>query len=186
VNYLLISTVLIVASFILGLISCYVIEPGVTEGFIREVSRELRPIIETLSINPIITTLLIFLNNLRVALISFFLGPTLLVPITVLYVNGFLIGSFLIYSSRPLIENLLLMIPHGVIELPAIILSATSGTSVGLAIIHKYLFRGNISIKELFIKNLKYLIIAILMLGIASFVEVFITPLIPELLGITS
>jgi stage II sporulation protein M len=175
-----------ITSFILGLISCYVIEPRVTEDFVREVSKELRPIIETLSINPIITTLLIFMNNLRVALITFFLGPTLLVPIAVLYVNGFLIGSFLMYSSKPLIENLLLLIPHGVVELPAIILSATSGSSLGIAMIHKYLLKRNVSIKELFIKNLKYLIIAIVMLGIAAFIEVFITPVIPRLLGITS
>ncbi len=186
-KYLRISIVLMITSYVLGIVSGLTIHPEVADEFVRELSKELRPIMESLSINPLIAALLIFINNLRVALISFFLGPTLLIPILVLFTNGYVLGTYLTYSPYTPTYNLLLILPHGALELPAILMSASLGTSLSLALISKYLMRRrDIAVRQLLVKYVKYLIPITLILAIAAFVEVFITPLIPVILGITS
>lgn len=184
--YLKVSVALMISSFALGIISSLTFSPEFTYNVINELSKELTPILESLSVNPILTVFLVFINNLRVALIAFFLGPTLLVPILVLYINGYILGAFLSYSPYPLTYNLLLILPHGVIELPAIVMSASLGTSTSLALINKYLFKRNIAVKPLFLRYVKYLIPITVALAAASVVEVFVTPLVPKVLGITS
>jgi len=186
VKYLTISTTLMVVSFALGIISSFTVHPEFTEEFIRDFSRELRPIVESLSVNPLMTVLIVFLNNLRVALISFFLGPTLLIPFLILYINGYILGAFLTYSPYSITYNLLLILPHGVLELPAIIMSASLGTSISLALLNKYLLKREVLVKQLFIRYVKYLIPITVVLALAAFIEVFITPLVPTALGITS
>lgn len=175
-----------VVSFTLGIVSSFTVRQEFTEEFVREFSKELRPIVESLNVNPLMTALIVFLNNLRVALISFFLGPTLLIPLLTLYINGYILGAFLIHSPYSITYNLLLILPHGVLELPAIIMSASLGTSISLALLSKYLLRREVLIKPLFIKYAKYLIPITVALAVAAFIEVFITPLVPVALGITS
>ncbi|MEM0505620.1 MAG: stage II sporulation protein M [Sulfolobales archaeon] len=185
-KYLKISTALMVASFILGVINSLALSQEFTDEVVKELSKELTPILESISINPIITVLMVFLNNLRVALISFFLGPTLVIPILVLYINGYILGAFISHSPYSITYNLLLILPHGVVELPAIVMSASLGASISLALISKYLLKKDVAIKPLFIRYVKYLIPIAIALAIASVVEVFVTPLIPKFLGITS
>lgn len=185
-RYFAISALIMVASFALGIASSLTSSHEFTGEVVRELSRELTPILESLSANPLLAVLLVFMNNLRVALISFFLGPTLLVPILVLYINGYILGAFLTHSPNSLAYNLLLIIPHGIIELPAIVMSASLGASISLALINKYLFKRDVRVKQLFVMYFKYLIPIIIALAVASFVEVFITPLVPKVLGITS
>lgn len=182
-RYLRLSTALVITVFTLGIISGLMSESSSRGRFIEEVVKELRPIIEGLAINPLITTLLIFLNNFRVSLISFLTGPTLVVPLAIIYFNGYVVGAFLNYPSRPLIHNLMLLIPHGVIELPAILLSTSLGTALSLAVIHKYVLRADVSITELLLKYSRYLALIALLLAIAAFIEVFITPLVEVLIG---
>ncbi|MEM4629968.1 MAG: stage II sporulation protein M [Zestosphaera sp.] len=172
-----------VVSFALGIVSSFTVHPEFTEEFIRDFSRELRPIVESLSVNPL---MIVFLNNLRVALISFFLGPTLLIPFLVLYINGYILGAFLTYSPYSITYNLPLILPRGVLELPAIIMSASLGTSISLALLNKYLLKREVLVKQLFIRYVKYLIPITVVLALAAFIEVFITPLVPTALGITS
>lgn len=186
VRYLTVSTALMVTSFTLGILSSFVVSQEFTDEVIKELSKELRPIAESLSVNPFMTVIIVFLNNLRVALISFFLGPTLLIPVLTLYINGYILGAFLTHSPYPLTTSLLLIFPHGILELPAIIMSASLGTAISLALINKYLFKRNVSIKPLFVRYAKYLIPITFLLAMAAFVEVFITPLVPEVFGITS
>jgi len=183
VRYLKLSTALVITAFALGVISGLASEPAIRGRFIDEVVRELRPIIEGLAINPLITALLIFLNNLRVSLISFLTGPTLVVPLAIIYFNGYVVGAFLNYPSRPLIHNLILLMPHGVLELPAILLSASLGTTLSLAMIHKYMFKADVSVSRLLISHSRHLALIALLLAIAALVEVFITPLVGVFIG---
>ncbi|MCD6324508.1 MAG: stage II sporulation protein M, partial [Desulfurococcales archaeon] len=75
----------------------------------------------------------IFYNNLKVALLNYVLGFSMVVPLSILGFNGYVVGAFLTYGNTA--GNAVLLLPHGVFELSAIILSAGLGLVMGWEII---------------------------------------------------
>jgi len=70
-------------------------------------------------------------------------------------------------------------LPHGIFELPAVILAAALGLSGGVRLINKIRGRGDYSVREKVTKNLRFFITFIVpLLLIAAIIEVFVTPLI--------
>ncbi len=118
----------------------------------------------------------IFYNNLKVALLNYLLGFTVVVPISVLSFNGYVVGTFLTYGD--VVRNSVLLLPHGVFELSAIILSAALGLTMGWGIIQFLRKRDLNSLLEVVRKTAKNFVWVITLLGIAAFIEVFITPLL--------
>lgn len=124
---------------------------------------------------------LIFIKNVSVVLISFVLSPILcLVPVMALTVNGWLIGlvsSTIIQEKSPgfLLAGLL---PHGIFELPALIMgeavALSFGTAVLLALFKKE--RRKLLLPNLR-QNLRYLIIALALFLPAAIIETYVTPL---------
>jgi len=168
----------VLAVFVAGLVAGLLADTYVRQEVVEGVRRSLRPVTEAFKVDPLSTSVVIFYNNLRVAVTSFILGPTLIAPITILLTNGYVIGIFLAYPSGNVLRNLILLLPHGILEIPAILLSASLGTSLALALIHKYLLRGDVSISNLMSSYLSYFTLITLMLLAAAFVEVFVTPMI--------
>ncbi len=134
----------------------------------------------------------IFLNNLLVALISVFLGAILgLFPIFIALMNGFVVG---IVAGKVLESNgigylLVGLVPHGVFEIPAILIAIGLGLKFGYLIISTI-----ISILlgkptkdnefKLFIRELKPAFkIILILLCIGAFVEILITPLLITIIG---
>ena len=79
----------------------------------------------------------IAVNNLRVALLAFALGPTLVGTVILLAVNGLLIGALfgLQAAEGRLATVLALVTPHGVVELTVIVLAAAAGMQIGWAVV---------------------------------------------------
>ncbi|MCG0274748.1 MAG: stage II sporulation protein M [Thermosediminibacteraceae bacterium] len=129
---------------------------------------------------------LIFQNNARALLIMIFGGIILgLVPLFALLFNGFIVGLVLslnFYSGKSLSFFLAAMLPHGVLELPAILVGAAFGLKTGAELL---LPRGESRLGVLK-KNLKEgafaLCILIPALFVAALVEAFITPLLVSFL----
>ena len=134
----------------------------------------------------------IFLNNLLVALISVFLGAILgLFPIFIALMNGFVVG---IVAGKVLESNgigylLVGLVPHGIFEIPAILIAIGLGLKFGYLIISTI-----ISILlgkptkdnefKLFIRELKPAFkIILILLCIGAFVEILITPLLITIIG---
>ena len=134
----------------------------------------------------------IFLNNLLVALISVFLGAILgLFPIFIALMNGFVVG---IVPGKVLESNgigylLVGLVPHGIFEIPAILIAIGLGLKFGYLIISTIIsiLLGK-STKDnefkLFIRELKPAFkIILILLCIGAFVEILITPLLITIIG---
>jgi len=124
----------------------------------------------------------IFLKNASVLLLSFLLSPILcLVPIMTLTINGWLIAfvSAAVVQQESLGFVLAALLPHGIFELPALIIGQAAALSFGTAAMLALFRRGGKnrlipSLKQ----NLKYLMLALALLLPAAIIEAYITPLL--------
>jgi len=143
-------------------------------AMLKELSRILVPF-------SILTFILIFIKNALALVISFVLSPILcLAPILSLIVNGWL----LIFISGPVIQEKSLgfvlagLLPHGIFEIPALIIGQAAALSFGAMAILALFSKGK---RNLLLSNLRwslrYLLVALALLLPAAIIETYITPL---------
>jgi stage II sporulation protein M len=137
---------------------------------------------------PVFIFLIIFLNNSIKALVAtvagFFFG---LFPLSFVFINGYLVG-LVVYVKGIEIgfdKVLLLLIPHGIIEIPAILLASSYGLWLGRQFYMKLFRDEKIPMGYLFLKAVKKCLkIVFPMLLIAALIETFVTPLVAFYFGI--
>lgn len=124
--------------------------------------------------SPVHTFLSIYLNNLGVATSAYALGIIFgIVSWLVVLFNGFVLGLVVtLVVSKGIIDPvraLLAILPHGVFEIPAIILSATAGM---------LLYRGTLKKEglDLVYSSLRLYALSAAVLLLAAFIEAFVTP----------
>ena len=129
-----------------------------------------------------LVVVIIFIKNAFALLLSFVFSPIFcLLPILTLTLNGWLLAfiSAIVSREESLGFVLAALLPHGIIELPALILGEAAalsfGTAVILAIFKKE--RRNLLLPNLK-RNVKYLVIALILLVPAAIIETFVTPLL--------
>jgi len=124
------------------------------------------------------TVIFIFLKNAVVLLFSFAFSPVFcLVPILTLTVNGWLVAwvSTIVVQEKSLGFVLAGLLPHGIIELPALFIAEAAALSFGaMAIVA--LFKKER--RELLLPSLKYLSLAVALMLPAAVIETYITPLL--------
>ena len=116
----------------------------------------------------------IFINNLRSSFFAMILGIFLgIVPFTVILVNGYILG-FVAKVTTNEIGFLVLwrLLPHGIFEIPAIMISVGIGIKLGLFL---FVYKGKNRKKE-FLKGLKdslrvFIFVIIPLLMIAAIIE---------------
>ena len=198
-NYIQFATFLFIGGALLGFIFQQQFEPMVSQ-----LLKELGKIKELLAVkdSALYTSWFIFQNNFKTALTMLLLGSIIFVlPMITLFLNGLLVGYVLkatalagVSASKVFIVGIL---PHGILELPAILIAGGIGIFLGLNVFRWFFGRGKFfSIlfsnersdlqsylekgRETFKKRLKgimYLIIVLfLTLLIAAFIEGYITP----------
>jgi stage II sporulation protein M len=137
---------------------------------------------------PLTLFLFIAANNLAKSLIWMLLGLLFsLPPILFIILNGFYLGwaSHIVAEERGLLPTLVALAPHGVIEVPTILLSSAAGIALGHQVINR--LRGRKSLLEEVRRALILYIYRIApLLILSALVEVSLTPLLTELLGIPS
>jgi len=124
----------------------------------------------------------IFFKNVLALLVSFALSPILcLAPAATLVINGWLITlvSTIAIQEKSLSFVLAGLLPHGIIELSALILGEAAALSFGamvILVLFKKKDRSQLvpSLKQ----NLRYLVIAFALLVPAAIIETFVTPLL--------
>jgi len=128
--------------------------------------------------------LFIFENNViklfTVILLGIFAG---LIPLLSLWGNGMILGIFAQIVSNELSWSFLALgiLPHGIIEIPVLILSAAIGIRIGKLAIWR-IFGRHRNFRKEFTKAIKfYIVVLVPLLFIAALIEAFITPV---LLGI--
>jgi stage II sporulation protein M len=174
---LAIAAVLFLGGIAAGL-SMPVADAGVATGDVGALERFAR-FLQDLS--PGMMFVLILLKNVFALLFSFVLSPLLcIMPIVTLVLNGILIGfvAVPVASQTSVSYVLAAILPHGVIELPALVIGEAAALSTGVAIMMiPFRVQARNELGLTLRHNLKYLGFALALLVPAALVETFITPL---------
>jgi stage II sporulation protein M len=121
----------------------------------------------------------IFLNNALKTLLAILLGPALgIMPAIFLLANGAALGVALSLSiqTRGLVASLLSIVPHGVLELPAVFLGTSTGVMLGIQTLKRFTGRSETNFSAELGRALKYYCTVILpLLFLAALVEAFVT-----------
>jgi len=129
-----------------------------------------------------IVFVIILIKNVSVLLFSFIFSPILcLVPILSLTLNGWLLASVssIIVQEKSLGFVLAGLLPHGIIELPALILGEAAALSFGtVAIIALFQKEKREQLLPNLKKNLRRLLIALALFLPAAIIETYVTPLL--------
>lgn len=106
-------------------------------------------------------------------------------PLFFAVLNGFFLGSFSYSTSLEysLAFTAAALIPHGIIEIPTILLSSAAGMALGYALINR--LRGRGSLRAEFGRALRLFISKIVpLLIISAVIEVTLTPMLVVFLGL--
>jgi len=134
-----------------------------------------------LAMPPIFIMFGIFLNNAFVSLLFLVLGLVFgVLPIMFIAFNGYVVGviAYITAQEKGLLFIFLALLPHGIIELPMVYLSAAIGLRLGHQVFAALIGRPT-EIKKEFKEGLSFYFRWILpLLLLAAIIETFITPLI--------
>ena len=176
IRNLLLATGIFFVSLILGTL----IGQNTVEGFLGQFGAVLEPITSVGKLS-IVLVLLIFINNAIKSLGMVFLGILLgLPPLLFIGLNGFIVGGLgsALESANGWTYVIASFVPHGVIEIPVILLATALGFTVGVESI-KWLARRESRVKSQLSDSLKVYLRWILPgLAVAAVIEGFVTPLL--------
>jgi len=176
-RWIIIAVLLFGAGLVIGLATPASIADLMSEEIeaLGELSRILAPF-------SVVTAILIFIKNASALVLGFFLSPILcLVPILTLTVNGWVLAfvSSMAAQEKSIGFVLAGLLPHGIFELPALIIGQAAALSFGTMAILALINKGkrNLLLPNLK-QNLRYLLIALALLVPAAIIETYVTPLL--------
>jgi len=176
-RWILVAILLFGIGIVLGLAT-----PAGIASFIAEDLAALEEFAGMLAPFKVSTVIFIFIKNALALLLSFALSPILcLVPIMALAVNGWLLAfvSSIVIEEKSLGFVLACLLPHGIIELPALFIGEAAALSFGtMAIVALFKKERRNLLSSSLRQNLKYLSIALALLLPAAIIETYITPLL--------
>ena len=138
-------------------------------------------------LSPLKIMLLIFLNNAVKSLAAIVFGVVIAIPIGFIAFNGYILGIVFCEYARTSgpVYVAAAILPHGVIELPMVLLSAALGTRIGVAALLRMI--GKISTEEILSEMKRsvsfYFRWILPLLFVAAVIETFVTPLLLWLMG---
>ncbi|MGA8849642.1 MAG: stage II sporulation protein M [Dehalococcoidia bacterium] len=183
IHNLVLATSIFFVSLVLGTL----IGQNTAEELMRQFGGILGPLASTGNLS-ILLFLAIFINNAIKALGLVFLGILLgIPPLLFIGLNGFILGGFgsaleSVKGWRYVIASL---VPHGVIEIPMILLATALGLTVGMESL-KWLVRRESRVKLQLLDCLRIYMRWILPgLAVAAIIEVFVTPLLMGLANVS-
>ena len=176
IRNLILATGLFSATLVAGTL----VGQNLAEGFLSQLGAVLGPLASTGNLSALLL-LVIFINNAIKALGIIFLGILLgLPPILFIGLNGFILGGLgsaleAVNGWRYAVAS---FIPHGVIEIPVILLATALGLTAGMESF-RWLVRRESRVRLQLSYGLKVYVRWVLPgLAIAAIVEVFVTPLV--------
>jgi len=176
--WVIIAAALFVVGLVLGLRS-----PASQSGVVSQEVNALQKLADLLASLPRWAFFLfIFFKNVTTVLFTFALSPFFcLVPILVLAFNGWLIGvvSAAVIEEKSITYLLAGLLPHGILELPALIMGEAVALSFGVIVMRAVFQRERRGqIMASFKPNAKYLAIALGLFLPAAIIETYLTPLL--------
>jgi uncharacterized membrane protein SpoIIM required for sporulation len=151
---------------------------------LQNVSEQTFETVQQFRLLPQITTSFIFVNNLRVILLAVLVGffsfgsLTLLVTLMNVSLVSFIIAQIVMLGYNPWLFGAAFILPHGIIEIPAVLLAVTFALRIGAAMVSPPagldVGQGVLLTTANFFKILIFLIIPLLLL--AAYIEANVTP----------
>jgi stage II sporulation protein M len=177
----LIRNLILAASiFFISLILGTLIGRNTIEGLMRQLGAIFEPLALTGKLT-ILLFLIIFINNAIKALGIIFLGILLGLPsLLFIILNGFILGGLgsVLESVNGWKYVMASFLPHGMIEIPVILLATALGLTVGMESL-KWLLRRESRVKLQLSNGLTVYVRWILPgLAVAAIIEVLVTPLL--------
>jgi stage II sporulation protein M len=136
--------------------------------------------------NPLGTTCGYFLHNSSIALVSWIGGFAVVGPFFILWENGSNIGGYIaeaitspdsqVFVTNSALGNLAFLLPHGIFEIPAIILALALGIYNAQLIIYNRNKNVQYSMTEAVKEGGKWFGVVLGLLVVAAFVETWISP----------
>lgn len=179
-KYILIMTCIFAVSLIIGL-TVSLKDLSLSENYL-EILKNSFGWIKTLS--PLSIMLVIFLNNAVKSLFSIVLGAGFgLIPILFIAGNGLVLGLIAAQVSKEqgIVFVLAALLPHGIIEVPMVLISAGLGLRLGYFVYLSLCGQKNDLKYELVESLSAYVRIIMPLLFIAAVIETFVTPLIASI-----
>jgi len=180
------NLILATGIFFISLVLGTLIGQNTVEGLLRQFGAVLETLTTSVDKLSIVLVLLIFVNNAIKALGTVFLGILLgLPPLFFIGLNGFIIGALgsALESTNGWTYVIASFVPHGVIEIPVILLATALGLTVGMESL-KWLARRESRVKVQLSDSLKVYLRWILPgLAVAAIIEGFVTPLLVGLVN---
>jgi stage II sporulation protein M len=165
------------ATLILGIIAGLETTTPTQEA--RQLIEPLRELAKQYMPYTIQTVTLIFTKNLVAVMVMWLSGILLTIPtIASLALNGYIIGIVMALTGNP-VKALIAILPHGVIELPAVTIAGACGLRMGVEAARKIasiITHGKASMTKAFKETIKPMIISITLLIPAAIIEVYVTP----------
>jgi len=167
--------------FVIGLVTGLVMPVSVV-GILADELAALGEFGGTLTPFTVSTALFIFFKNVSALLVSFVFSPLLcVVPALTLLLNGGVLAVVAAEVARKIPVGLVIaaLLPHGMFELPAIIIAEAAALNFGvmamIAIVSRQRRQRFPAAMRL---SLKYLAVACILLVPAALIETFVTPLL--------
>jgi len=154
---------------------------GAGAGALNRFLEMLVKMVRELGITPYdpLSIIKIFLKNLLAAAVSIATGVLVLPPFLIIMLNGFVVGVVLgVTTVRGVgfLAALSMILPHGVFEIPALLLAAAVGVRLGADLWFRILGRGERVYYTNLNRFLGHLVVVALLLFVAAVVEVYVTP----------
>ena len=127
----------------------------------------------------------LFFNNLEACLLLFLGGASFgIITIFIMSLNGVLIGSIMeiVDKDHSVVFVIAAILPHGIFEIPAFILSGALGILLAQTLIAEWYHVGDTAEEARRYTRL-FVIYVLPLVAIAAFVEAFITPIIIHLVA---
>jgi len=127
----------------------------------------------------------LFFNNLEVCLLLFLGGASFgILTIFIMSLNGILIGAIMeiVRKDHSVAFVAAAILPHGIFEIPAFILSGALGIMLAQSLIAEWYFGTDTNTDAQKFARL-FILYALPLIAIAAFIEAFITPIVIHLVA---
>ncbi len=176
-KYILAVTVIFIAFLIIGVLVS-ITNPEKSTYYLELFKKTFGWITQ---LDPFGRMLEIFKNNAFNCLLALVLGIGLgFIPIFIIAVNGLFLGMIaeVFSTEKGILFVLAAILPHGIIELPMVFLSAAIGLRLGYEV-YRLLKGERTNLKQEFVQGLWFYLVRILpLLFVAAIIESYVTPVI--------
>ena len=185
-RWIFVAIILFGIGIVFGIILTLVTPTGIAGLLSEDLAALEEQLARILALPNLLICIFIFIKNVSTLVLSFILSPILcLVPILSLIINGGVLSfvSVVVAEEESLGFVLVGLLPHGIFELPALIIGQAAALSFGtMAIVALFKKERRNLLSSSLRQNLKYLSIALALLLPAAIIETYITPLLLDLI----